>query len=90
MENHVTMELSDTNERVWRPIKCELISPSVDWGRSWSLAHVKGLSSEQYTFLFCMLHNILPTNARLHRMNQRDSLTCSLCITGAYDDLVHY
>ena len=25
VENHFTMELSDTNERVWKPIKCELV-----------------------------------------------------------------
>ena len=36
-----------------------------------------------------MLHNILPTNSRLHRLKQKDSPACTLCSAGTTKDCLH-
>ena len=48
-----------------------------------------GLSSEQTSFLFKMLHNILPTKSRLFRLHQKDSPACTLCTSGSSEDCLH-
>ena len=63
--------------------------PSVSWDRSWFLARLSGLSSEQTSFIFKILQNILPTGSRLHRLKQRESPVCTLCTCGLSDDWVH-
>lgn len=89
LENNVTMELSTLNTRVWKPIKCEINFPDVDWDRTWELTKIRGLDSNQTSFLFKLLHNILPTASRLHRLSQKPTPTCSMCPSGSIEDRVH-
>ena len=90
IENYVTMEVVVGNpQRQWKLVKCEKKNPSVDWNRSWDLAKMKHLTSEQSSFLFKMLHNILPTNSRLHHLKQKDCPACSHCSSGSADDCQH-
>ena len=51
MENHFTMELDATGNRIRKALKCEIIHQAVDWDRSWQLSQLKGLDSSQSTFL---------------------------------------
>ena len=83
------MELSTLNTRVWKPIKCEINFPDVDWDRTWELTKIRGLDSNQTSFLFKLLHNILPTASRLHRLSQKPTPTCSMCPSGSIEDRVH-
>ena len=63
---------------------------SHDWTRSWALAKLKGLSSETMTFLFRMLHQILPCRQRLERIFPRvETSVCRVCDTGEADSLLH-
>ena len=78
-----------TPQRQWKPVKCEIKNPNVDWTRSWDLAKMKHLTSEQSSFLFKLLHNILPTNSRLHHLKQKDNPACSHCSSGFADDCQH-
>ena len=89
MENHFTMELDATGNRIRKALKCEIKHPTVDWDRSWQLSQLKGLDSSQSTFLFKLLHNILPTSSRLFRLNQRQSPLCLLCESGEEEDCTH-
>ena len=89
MENNITMELDADLRQVWKPVKCEIKLSSVTWDRSWELACLRGLSSDQTSFIFKLLHNILPTGSRLHRLKQRESTACTLCTSGLSDDCVH-
>ena len=41
--------------------KTELASPETDWENSWRLARLHGLGPEHTSFLFKLLHKILPT-----------------------------
>ena len=50
---------------------------------------MKHLTSEQSSFLFKMLYNILPTNSRLHHLKQKDCPACSHCSSGSADDCQH-
>ena len=51
------------------PCRCERNNPQLDWGTTWRLASLNGLDSENQSFLWKVLHDILPTQERLHRMN---------------------
>ena len=88
MENNVTMK-AEGNVRVWKEVKCEVNFPNVIWDRSCEFASLKGLTSEQISFNFKMLHNILPINARLHHLKQKDSAVCNFCTSNQTDDRVH-
>ena len=74
-----------------KPCKAEVNNPGVDWPLSWRLASLRGLSSDDQTFLWRMLHNILPTQERLHRMGlpNAPSPNCTLCDTPTPDQLQH-
>ena len=89
IENNYTMELDRTRNRIWKPLKCETKHPEVNWERSWRFIQQKGLDSSQSTFLFKLLHDILPTSSRLFRMNQRQSPVCPLCESGESEDCTH-
>ena len=73
-------------------IKCkvELAHPLINWERSWKLARLPGLSSISITFLWQMLHNILPTRQRLNQVTRTVlSPVCNKCEQGVVDDLGH-
>ena len=48
--------------------KIEVKHPQADWERAWSLAITPGVSSKQLTFLWKMVHDLLPSQARLFRL----------------------
>ena len=79
----------NTDRQAWKPIKCEVNFPGNSWDRSWELAFSSGLNSDQSSFLFKLLHDILPTGSRLHRLKQKESSACTLCRSGADDDRLH-
>ena len=63
--------------------------PEVDWTRTWEMMNSRGLDAEKTTFLFKLLHNILPLNSRLHRMNILESPFCSHCPHNIGEDSCH-
>ena len=71
------------------PVKCEVNNPMVEWDRTWQFAQLKGLNSEQKTFIFKVLHNILPTSSRLFRLNEKASPICTMCTSGSIEDCMH-
>ena len=91
LENNITMPFDDNGRSSLKPCKAELVNPGVDWQRTWHLASHSRLSSEDQTFLWRMLHNILPTQARLHRMGMRNSPTpnCLHCDSSEPESLQH-
>ena len=73
------------------PCRVERLAPGIDWGRSWLAVCVPGLTPEMRSFLWKMLHCILPTQERLHRMNMPNapSPLCVQCTEGKLDDIEH-
>ena len=90
LENIVTTELDEHGFRFVKRCKIEREHPQVDWERSWGLACIRGLESDQYTFLWKLLHNILPTQDRLCRiLTTVTSPSCQLCNTQQLCNLQH-
>ena len=73
------------------PCRVERLAPGIDWGRSWLAICVPGLTPEMRSFLWKMLHCILPTQDRLHRMNMPNapSPLCVQCTAGELDGIEH-
>ena len=73
------------------PCRVERLAPDIDWGRSWLAVCVPGLTPEMRSFLWKMLHCILPTQDRLHRMNMPNASSplCVQCTAGKLDDIEH-
>ena len=89
LENNITMEVTAAHQQVWIPTKCEARDPTISWDRTWHYATHYGLNSEQTSFVFKLLHNILPTKSRLYRLKQKESPACTLCSTGSSEDSLH-
>ena len=72
------------------PCRVELQAPAHDWTRSWSMARMKGLTSSSMTFLWKLLHQLLPTRERQNRILQDGTgSNCQTCRTGELDTLAH-
>ena len=69
--------------------KVELASPDTDWEESWRKARLKGLISEITSFLWKLLHKLLPTEQRLARILPNTSDLCKYCPDPATADLHH-
>ena len=90
LEHFVTSELDDDGFRFEKKCKIETEHTDVDWDRTWSLACIPGLESTEYTFLWRMIHNILPTQERLQRILPRvHDASCTLCRSQDICNLSH-
>ena len=47
------------------PTRVEVLMPQQDWPAAWLLSKTKGLSSENSSFLFKLVHQLLPTQDRV-------------------------
>ena len=73
------------------PVRAESLHPHIDWTLSWSLVRMRGLTSNMSSFLFKLLHLLLPTQSEVHRLGaDRESTAglCSLC-KAEQEDLDH-
>ena len=72
-----------------RKVKAELLRPDLDWEALWRRARQRGLSNTARTFLWRMLHNLLPTGERLNRILPRTnpSNICLHCNLGEIDNI---
>ena len=89
LEQDLTMvEAGDSR---WEYIKSriELSSPASDWETTWRRARLRGLGSEGSSFLWKLLHQLLPTEERLARILPNSSPNCKLCPLPTQADLAH-
>ena len=64
--------------------------PNVDWEKTWPVACMQGLESDDCTFLWRITHNLLPTQDRLNRiLASVQSPICTLCDSNVVCDLTH-
>ena len=91
VEENVTMEETETGERTFKGCRVELASPGTDWENCWRLARLPGLGPELSSFLFKLLHQILPTQERVSRTNPATGPGCKLsnCSAATAEDLPH-
>ena len=50
-----------------------------DWENIWQNVRCKGLTPSQSSYLFKMVHNLLPNNNKLFKFGLRDNDTCTFC-----------
>ena len=78
-----------TEARHFKPSRSELASPENDWEKSWHLARQKGLGPEMTSFLWKLLHRLLPTQDRISRILKNKSPVCQLCQGQVIEDQPH-
>ena len=89
LEERVTMLEDEEGRREAKRCRVEELEPGVDWGRSYRLSRLKGLSPDDKSLLFKVLHQLLPTGERLNRLQPNKSSACSHCRATPRDTLVH-
>ena len=91
VENNLTMVSDELGRRSLKPCRAEINHPEVDWEATWRRSAMKGLSSDDHSFLWKLLHNLLPTQERLHRMGFQNTITpnCVQCDQAVPDQLSH-
>ena len=86
LESKVTMT-AEGNELI--PCRAETRAPDCDWDAAWTRARLPGLGSELMSFLFKVLHELLPTQERLARTSPTITGECVLCKSNVTEDLEH-
>ena len=89
VEQEITMFEQDNNPREYIRSRAELASQATDWERCWRRARLKGLGTQATSFLWKLLHRLLPTEERLARILPHASNICKLCPTPTNADLCH-
>ena len=65
--------------KVLQPLRVELVQQEVKWDESWTLLRQSSLGPDMTSFLFKLLHQILPTAERVARILPSQSPHCHLC-----------
>ena len=92
MEDDITLRLSNSGPgRELIPCRAELKNQGLDWSKNWSHSVTPGLPSTFLAFLWRMMHDLLPTQARLFRlrMPNAENDVCTLCEMNVTGDLTH-
>ena len=92
VENNITMETGPEGVKTFTRCRVELASPGADWENCWRLGRLPGLGAELRSFLFKLLHQILPTQERVSRTNPAITPMCKLASCrdeAVVDDLPH-
>ena len=61
VEQELTMQEMDNNSREYIKSRAELSCTSNDWEQTWTRSRLKGLGSAATSFLWKLLHQLLPT-----------------------------
>ena len=89
LEKEITMVEIDDQTMQYINSRTELASPNTDWELTWKRARLKGLGSEATSFLWKLLHRILPSEERVARIIPNSSPNCRQCPTPTLSNLEH-
>ena len=89
LEKEVTMEESEDGTMEFIRSRSELASPSTEWEVSWKRARMKGMGSDATSFLWKLLHRLLPTEERVARILPNSSANCRQCPNPTQATLEH-
>ena len=89
LEKNVTMrEIDDEGRMELIPCKVEEREPEVFWSESFRISRLHGLSPQNKSFLFRLIHTLLPSKERVHHLTPTTSPLC-WCRTGEQEDYTH-
>ena len=89
VEDNLTMFTLEDHSMEYIPCKAELASPSTDWQLTWHLVRLKGLGPVHTSFMWKLLHLLLPIKERIYRIDPNTSPICTLCNQNKIEDLLH-
>ena len=91
LEQNVTHHLSIDQSPVLIPSRIETKIKDCRWEITWKLSCLPGLPSIFSSFLWRMIHDLLPTEKRLHRIGVSggNGGICQLCSINEQGDLLH-
>ena len=89
LETNVTKREVDQEGRMELiPCRVEEKNSEVCWSESYRISRLPGLSPDSKSFLFKLIHTLLPIKERIHHLTQASSPLC-LCNTGAVESYQH-
>ena len=89
LEKNVTKREIDQEGRLELiPCRVEEKEPQVFWSESYRISRLTGLSPGSKSFLFRLLHTLIPSRERVHQLGQEASPLC-WCNTGAVENYQH-
>ena len=89
LERNVTMRKVDQEGRQELvPCKVEEKQPQVFWSESYRLSRLHGLSPASKSFLFKLIHTLLPSKERVHHLTATSSPLC-WCNSGEPETYLH-
>ena len=89
LEKYVTIrEIDDEGRMELIPCKVEEREPEVFWSESFRISRLQGLSPQNKSFLFRLIHTLLPSKERVHHLTPTTSPLC-WCGTGDQEDYRH-
>ena len=89
LKMNVTMHKVDQEDRFELiPCKVEEREPTFFWSESYRISRLLGLSPDSKSFLFKLIHTLLPSKERLHHLTPAISPSC-WCAAGATETYHH-
>ena len=89
VEDNVTMFTLADNTREFNQCKTEQANPTIDWKLTWHFVRLKGLGPDHTSFLWKLVHLLLPIKERLNRLTPNTPPTCNLCNQNENEDMLH-
>jgi len=83
-----TRVIEDEGRRELIPNRLEEQTPDIEWNRLYHRVRLKGLSPSSKSFLFKLLHQLLPTRDRINRLMPGNSPLC-WCNSGDTETYLH-
>ena len=75
----ITMDQDRAGSQTLHPLRVELAAPSTQWDRTWNMARQSKMGPNLTSFLFKLLHQIIPTADRVARILPNQSPHCNRC-----------
>ena len=91
VENNVTHRVTASGREELMPCRIEMKHPELNWDNIWSLSTTSGLPSTLLTFLWRMIHDLLPCQTRLFRLRMPNIISevCTHCDLNVAGDTAH-
>ena len=71
------------------PCRAETKDPEINWETVWHRVRLPGLGPVMVSFLFKVVHDLLPTQERVSRTNPAVTGTCRMCESESLETLDH-
>ena len=91
LEENVTMrDVDDEGRKELVPCRIELGDPNKNWDEIYRLSRLHGLTALEKSKLFCIIHELLPSNERVWRIIPTNNPTCTVCDSEENESYDHY